>query len=608
MKLKYNCYKTVNGKRQLVTEEIPLTTKKPAGKRLAVRHNGQNYYAALVETSDASASNLRTVFNGIEFAIQQQQLPQITDLTITPPTLTAMQGQSATATVTALANEQVAGLSYSLDNPPTWITISDDVILIEPSDNDLGQAVVQVYARDTGSDASASAPFVAEALLRPIIESLYVIPPAVTVQQGQSAVAGISAVANAAVTGLSYSLGGNSSWVSLDDDTIYLAPTDNDLGDNTVNVVAFDTNSSASATTTFVATAALRPKINSVTANPTNITVGARKTDFVTLLADANSAVTDIQYSLADAPDWLTLGNNIVTIAPTNSNVGTTVTVTAIARDTGSSVEASTQFIATADLNRQITTITQSPAAPQITHTSTDTANTVTVTLSASGENINTNNIVFSSEDSHVTIAGRVATISNRPNGSTSNRQGRIDYSIRASVSGTNITTQKTLSAFSRHQYQVYTTEENDGNASIVGAISILTGADSVLPFQIRSNAGTGTNYNKNGYRQDPCPYTLSAGTKPYFYGDVPIGATVVPSVSDSIMGVSITSYYGVAYEQSFINYNRSKQVSVSGSDPTGYFHIGRTSNDSCFFVPNTYELFRCKTVAYGKTVYGGGH
>ena len=294
MKLKYN----FNG----MTNEIPLTSKKPAGKRLTVRHNGQNYYAGLVETSDASASNLHAKFNGLELAVQQQTPPQITDLTITPPTLAAMQGQSATATITAVPNDQVAGLSFSLDNPPTWITISDDVILIEPSDNDLGQFVVNVYANDIGSDASTSAPFVAEALLRPIIGSLTVLPPAVTVQQGQSATAGISAIANEAVTGLSYSLGGASSWVNINGNVIQMTPTDNDLGDNTVNVVAYDVNSSASAATTFVATATLRPIINAVTANPDAVTVNQGQSAFVTLSADANAAVAGLSYSLADAP------------------------------------------------------------------------------------------------------------------------------------------------------------------------------------------------------------------------------------------------------------------------------------------------------------------
>lgn len=394
MKLKYN----FNG----VTNEIPLTSKKPAGKRLAVRHNGQNYYAALVETSDTSASNLRAVFNGVEFAIQQQQLPQITDLTITPPTLSAMQGQSATATLTAMTNEQVAGLSYSLDNPPTWITISDDVILIEPSDNDLGQAVVQVYARDTGSDASASAPFVAEALLRPIIESLYVIPPAVTVQQGQSATAALSAVANAAVTGLSYSISGQSSWVNLNGDVIEMNPSDNDLGDNTVNVVAFDTNSSASAATQFVASAALRPIINAVTANPADVTVNQGQSAFVTLSADANAAVAGLSYSLANAPTWMTLGNDVITLAPTDNDLGT-VTVTATARDINSSASASTTFTATAEIpSAQINDISITPVS---LYTTVDGTKYATLTADATGTDEVTFSQLAGAEKSWITVA-----------------------------------------------------------------------------------------------------------------------------------------------------------------------------------------------------------
>lgn len=347
-----------------ILDTVPSTVEgavwldESSDEKLVIYHNNQRYYFPL------------------------SVLPQITDLTITPPTLAAMQGQSATATVTALANEQVTGLSYSLENPPTWITISDDVILIQPSDNDLGQAVVQVYARDTGSDASASAPFVAEALLRPIIESLYVIPPAVTVQQGQSATAGISAVANAAVTGLSFSLNGASSWVSLNGDVIEMNPTDNDLGDNTVNVVAFDTNSSASAATQFVATAALRPIINAVIANPNSVTVNQGQSAFVTLSADANAAVTGLSYSLANAPTWMTLGGDVITIAPTDNDLGS-VTVTATARDINSSAEASTTFVAAAEApSAQINDISITPAA---LNTTVDGTKYATLTADVSG-------------------------------------------------------------------------------------------------------------------------------------------------------------------------------------------------------------------------------
>ena len=367
-----------------ILDTVPSTVEgvvwldESSDEKLVIYHNNQRYYFPL------------------------SVLPQITDLTITPPTLAAMQGQSATATITAMTNEQVTGLSYSLGNTPTWITISDDVILIQPSDNDLGQAVVQVYARDTGSDASASAPFIAEALLRPIIESLYVIPPAVTVQQGQSATAGISAVANAAVTGLSYSIGGNSSWVNLNGDVIEMNPTDNDLGDNTVNVVAFDTNSSASAATQFVASAALRPIINAVTANPAAVTVNQGQSATVTLSADVNAAVTGLSYSLADAPSWMTLSNDVITVAPTDNDLGS-VTVTATARDTNSTAQASATFTAVAEApSAQINDISITPAA---LNTTVDGTKYATLTADVTG----TGNITFrqleGAEKSWITVA-----------------------------------------------------------------------------------------------------------------------------------------------------------------------------------------------------------
>ena len=61
MKLKYN-YKGE-------THEIPLTTDKPQGKRLAVRHDNQTYYAPFVDTSNFAASDLHIVFGGDTLAL-----------------------------------------------------------------------------------------------------------------------------------------------------------------------------------------------------------------------------------------------------------------------------------------------------------------------------------------------------------------------------------------------------------------------------------------------------------------------------------------------------------------------------------------------------------
>ena len=335
MKLKYN----QNG----VTESIPLSTRKRQGKRLAIHHDEQNYYAPVVPADDSKASNLPVGVNGEIFAVQAQEPPEITSVNVAPSSVAVMQGQSATATVSAIGNEAVTGLSYGLSGAPTWITISDDVILIEPSDNDLGFANVQVYAQDTGSDAMSAAILRAEAKLRPIIESLSVIPPTVTVQQGQSAIAGISAIANEAVTGLSYSLNGASSWVNLNGDSIIAAPTDNDTGSAVMTVFAYDTNSSASAATQFTATAALRPIISSVSVNPPTVAVAQGDTTSATISAVANEAVTGLSYSLDGAPSWMNLSDSVILMTPTENDSGSAA-VTVTARDTGSTAHAETVF------------------------------------------------------------------------------------------------------------------------------------------------------------------------------------------------------------------------------------------------------------------------
>lgn len=337
MKLKYN----QNG----VTETIPLSTRKKQGKRLAIHHNDQNHYAPVVPTDDPKASNLPVGVNGEIFAVQAQEPPEVTAVNVAPSSVAVMQGQSATATVSAIGNDAITGLSYGLSGAPTWITISDDLILIQPSDNDLGFANVQVYAQDTGSDAMSAAILRAEAKLRPIIESLSIIPPAVTVQQGQSAIAGISAVANEAVTGLSYSLNGASSWVNLNGDVIQMNPTDNDLGSNTVDVIAYDTNSSASAATQFVATAALRPIIESVSVNPPTVAAIQGESTTATISAVANEAVTGLSYSLDGNPDWMNLSDSVILMTPTENDSGSAV-MTVFAYDTNSSASAATQFTA----------------------------------------------------------------------------------------------------------------------------------------------------------------------------------------------------------------------------------------------------------------------
>ena len=340
MKLKYN----FNGQ----TETVPFSTRKPQGKRLVIHHNDQNHYAKVVPTDDPHASNLPVGINGEIFAAQSMPPPEIYEVNVAPSAVAVMQGQSAVATVTAVANEAVAGLSYSLTNPPTWITISDDLILIQPSDNDLGVANVEVIARDTVSDVSLSAALLAEAKLRPIIESLSVIPPTVSAIQGESTTATISAVTNEAVTGLSFALDGEPSWMNLNGSVILMTPTQNDSGSAAVTVLARDSNSSASAATIFNAEVKEAPQIISFTTNPANIAslcLTAEYTKTVTLQAEGNEAVEDIIYSSPDSN--VTISGNRATIkAPSSVNVGEQFTLTFTARDLTGIAEKTIQQIA----------------------------------------------------------------------------------------------------------------------------------------------------------------------------------------------------------------------------------------------------------------------
>lgn len=380
MKLKYNY--------QGETDSIPFSTRKPSGKRLAIHHNDQNHYAKVVPPDDAHASNLPVGVNGEIFAVQSQAPPEITAVNVAPSAVAVMQGQSATATVSAIGNDAVTGLSYGLSGAPTWITISDDLILIQPSDSDLGIANVKVIARDTGSDALSSAMLRAEAKLRPIISSLSIIPPSLTVVQGQSATAAISAVANEAVTGLSYSINGaSSSWISLNEDSIIVAPTDSDLGSCAVDVFAYDTNSSASAASIFNAVATKQPRITSFTTTPqlSTRTLVAGQNLPLTLSATGNEAVDEIIYS--GSPSWVKIVDNKATIeTPASLTAGDTVTISLKASDSTGLAES---VISAAKTVYEIPNLVVDPKYHTLLTSSsgniTDTIN-ITVTSNSSGE------------------------------------------------------------------------------------------------------------------------------------------------------------------------------------------------------------------------------
>lgn len=318
MKLKYN----FNGQ----TETVPFSTRKPQGKRLAIHHNDQNHYAKVVPTDDPHASNLPVGINGEIFAAQSMPPPEIYEVNVAPSAVAVMQGQSAVATVTAVANEAVAGLSYSLTNPPTWITISDDLILIQPSDNDLGVANVEVIARDTVSDVSLSAALLAEAKLRPIIESLSILPPTVSAIQGESTTATISAVANEAITGLSFALDGEPSWMNLNGSVILMTPTQNDSGSAAVTVLARDSNSSASASTVFNAEVKSPLIITDLTLNNVRATIGSY--NYATIGYEGSEAIQDVTYTVDTELETTLTGDKLQFVAREVKDYPCTITAT----------------------------------------------------------------------------------------------------------------------------------------------------------------------------------------------------------------------------------------------------------------------------------------
>lgn len=554
MKLKYN----IDGS----TESIPLATRKKPGKRLAIHQDGQNYYAPVVPADDPKASKLPVGVNGEVFAVQAQEPPEISAVNVAPSSVAVMQGQSATATVTALTNDAVTGLSYGLSGAPTWITISDDLILIQPSDNDLGIANVQVYAQDTGSDAMSSAILRAEAKLRPIIESLSVIPPAVTVQQGQSAVATVSAVANEAVMGLSYSIDGSPAWVTLADDSIVVAPTDNDTGNAVMTVFAYDTNSSASAATTFNATATLRPIISSVSVNPPTVAAVLGESTEATISAVANEAVTGLSYSLDGAPSWMNLSGSVIVMTPADTDSGSAA-VTVTAHDTGSTAHASTVFTAQAKKVARITDIFLSnDVAPN--------AQSLIANLSYEG-----NDLVTSVSYTATTSAGRVSI-----NGSTfyfnHNVVGTVPCTITAKSSTDSASLSKVFNIKVKYALNLYAGSTSSYNVATEGN-SIQT-----MSFPVTINS-----YSKSF----PSSCSLVAE------GAIPVDATITPTFGKR----NDTSYSGSA----MVQYATSKQSTYSGSRERIWFTLMTNDDNYVSIANNVYKIATMKQFSnYPKTVW----
>lgn len=193
----------------------------------------------------------------------------------------------------------------------------------------------------------------------PEILSVSVDPPTLSVTQGQSAVAIVSASGNEDVTSIIYTLSGAPSWMSVTDDSINVAPSENDLGTAVVTVIAADTGSDAQASTEFVAEAKIQPVISSVAVSPATVAsfTTATMPETATITAVANEGVQSLTYELENAPDWVTNDGNIIYVAPRSS--AATATVTAIAKDADNSVLASTTFVAMVENPVKITAVTQ---------------------------------------------------------------------------------------------------------------------------------------------------------------------------------------------------------------------------------------------------------
>lgn len=277
--------------------------------------------------------------------ISLDSVPIIYDILMTPETLNVMQQQFTTATVTAVTNEFVSDLTFELQDAPAWVSMVENVIRVQPTDNELGATIITVVAKDTGSNEQTAAQFTVNVRARPIINSAAVTPATVNAIQGTTETATITAVANEAVQSLTYELEDAPAWITNDEDIILISPTENDLGTVTVSAVVKDAHSSAQANTEFVANAKLRPVISSVAMSPATIEALQFDTDpaIATLSAVTNEGVQSVLYELdLGSFDGTASIEGDRLFVKTNTTTDQTLTV--IAKDTGSAVEARETF------------------------------------------------------------------------------------------------------------------------------------------------------------------------------------------------------------------------------------------------------------------------
>lgn len=261
------------------------------------------------------------------FIAEARLRPIISNITITPSSCEVTQGETATATIAATANSAVTGISYEIDDSPSWITNTDDIIYMSPKGNDLGSVTTTVIAKDTGSSARAETIFSATAIasIEPEITGITANPTTVTMYHySPPATVTLTAEHNEAATGITYSVDlPEHLLATVEGATISFLPTHDPEYNitKTATITAHDETGRASYSTEYNVYLAKEQTI--LTLNPSQLSLGTKGSGYATITTNLWASSYNEGNNVLFYFEGKTVKNATVTGGRTGTNTGT---------------------------------------------------------------------------------------------------------------------------------------------------------------------------------------------------------------------------------------------------------------------------------------------
>ncbi|AUW07457.1 Ig-like domain-containing protein [Vibrio campbellii] len=246
-------------------------------------------------------------------------------------TIKAVAGKTTKVSVTA-SDKDGDTLTYSLVNNPSWVSIQDNIISIAPSSANAGNHVFKVKVSDGVLTAEVDAALVVNLPMTPVDPDLVNHAPTIEALSTIKAVAGKTTKVSVTASDkdgdtLTYSLVSNPSWVSIQDNIISIAPSSANAGNHVFKVKVSDGVLTAEVDAALVVNLPMTPvDPDLVNHAPTiealsTIKAVAGKTTKVSVTASDKDGDT-LTYSLVNNPSWVSIQDNIISIAPSSANAG----------------------------------------------------------------------------------------------------------------------------------------------------------------------------------------------------------------------------------------------------------------------------------------------